>query len=113
MKTKKQMRKLFPIPIIETGSSKLKCVIGSVPLFNTQSESETYVSSMHSQYIQNVLKRNESYETTFGVYEDEKTVLLKQGVQVLKITRYTYLQMAENTKGTQGLWELLAKSKPD
>jgi len=71
MKTKKQMRKLFPIPIIETGSSKMKCVIGSVPLFNTQSESETYVSSMHSQYIQNVLKRNVSYETTFGVYEDE------------------------------------------
>jgi hypothetical protein len=48
------MREDIRIPIIETSSAKpkRKRIIGSVPLFKTESESETEVSP--SEYIQNV-----------------------------------------------------------
>ena len=77
MKTEKQ--KLEPIPIIETSSTKTNFktkpkrirIIGSVPLFKTESESETDTSPTHSKYIHNVLTRNVSHDPTFGVYQDD------------------------------------------
>jgi len=79
LKTEKQKREPIPIPVIETGSTepsfktkpKRKRIIGSVPLFKTQSESETDVSPVHSEYIQNVLRRKVSHDPTFGVYQDD------------------------------------------
>ena len=35
-----------------------------------ESESETDHSPMHSEYIQNVLRRKVSHDPTFGVYQD-------------------------------------------
>jgi len=51
------------IPIIETRCNKpsfktkpkRKCIIGSVPLFKSESKSETHDSPTHSKYINNVL----------------------------------------------------------
>ena len=75
MKTEKQKRENIPIPIIETSiikpsfktKPKRKLIIVSVPLFKTKSESVKDISSMHSKYIQNVLKRKVSHDPTFGV----------------------------------------------
>ena len=71
LKTEKRKRKSIPIPIIETGDTKRKRVIGSVPLFKTESESETDNLPPHSKYIQNVLTRKASHDPTFGVYQDD------------------------------------------
>ena len=46
-------------------------IIGSVALFQSESESETEDSSTHSKYIDSVLTRKLSYEHNFGVYEDD------------------------------------------
>jgi len=59
LKTEKQKREHFPIPIIETSSTKAsfktkpkrKRITGSVPLFKTEFESETDTSPTHSKYI--------------------------------------------------------------
>ena len=37
LKTEKRKREPIPISIIETGDTKLKSIIGSVPLFKTES----------------------------------------------------------------------------
>jgi len=75
LKNEKQKRE--PIPIIETGSTKRgfktkhkrKRIFRSVSLFKTKSESETDALPTHSKYINKVLNRKVSYETTFGVYQ--------------------------------------------
>ena len=41
LKTEKRKREPIPIPIIETGDIKQKRIIGSVPLFKTESDSDT------------------------------------------------------------------------
>ena len=41
LKTEKRKWEPIPIPIIETGDVKRKHIIGAVPLFKTESESET------------------------------------------------------------------------
>ena len=47
LKTEKPKREPIPIPIIETGDTKRKRIIGSVPLFKTESESETDTLPAH------------------------------------------------------------------
>jgi len=45
-----------------------------LPWFKTETldyESETDSSSVHSKYINNVLKRKLSHDHTFGVYQDD------------------------------------------
>jgi len=84
LKTKKK-REPIPIRIIETGSAepsfktkpKRKHIIGSVPLFKTVSEPETDVSPMHSEYIQNVLRRKVSQPLRLTCIKIMLTVLLK------------------------------------
>ena len=66
--------------IVETSSTKSsfktipkrKRIIGSVPLFKTESESETDDSPTHSKYI-HVLTRKVSHYPNFGVYQDDTT----------------------------------------
>jgi len=73
------MREPIPIPIVETSSTKpnfktkpkRKRIIGSVPLFKTESESETVVLPIPSEYIQNVLKHKVPHDSMFGVYQDD------------------------------------------
>jgi len=120
LKTGKQKREPIPIPIIETGSvepsskkNKRKRIIGSVPLFKTESESETDVSPMHSEYIQNVLRRKVSHEPTFGVYQDDTDGSFKTGRSSLKYNDKHVFVDGTKYKATQGLWELLTNSKPD
>ena len=80
-------REPIPIPIIETGSAepsfktkpKRKRIIGSVPLFKMEYESETDVSPMHSEYIKNVLRPKVSHDPTFGVYQDDADGSFKNG----------------------------------
>ena len=82
LKNEKQNREPIPIPIAEPASTKTsfitkpkrKRIIGSVPLFETESlESESEIDSLplHSSYIQNLLKRKTSHDPTFGVYQDD------------------------------------------
>ena len=70
-KTEKRKLEPIPIPIIETGDVKRKRVIGSLPLFQTESESETDTLPAHSKYIQDVLTRKVSHDPRFGVYQDD------------------------------------------
>ena len=82
LKIEKQKREYIPIPIIVTGSTKpsfktkpkRKSIIGSVPMFKTDSVSETDNSPTHSMYIHNVLTRKLSHDPTFGVYQDYRSV---------------------------------------
>jgi hypothetical protein len=82
-----------------------------LPLFKTESESETDVSPMPSEYIQNVLRREVSHAPTFGVYQDGTNGSHKTGRLKFK---YNDEQVYDiNYRATQGLWEFLTKSKPD
>jgi len=99
LKTEKQKREPNPIPIIETGSAdpsfktkpKRKRITGSVPLFKTYFESEPDVSPMHSEYIQNILRRKVSHGTTFDVYQDDADGSFKIGRSSFKYTVNVYL----------------------
>ena len=42
-----------------------------MPLFKTESESETDTSPTHSKYSHNDLTRKVSHDPTFGVYQDD------------------------------------------
>jgi len=59
-----------------------KRIFGSVPLFKSESESETDVSP--SEYIQNVLKRKVPHDRTFGVYQDDRDGSFKIGLSNFK-----------------------------
>ena len=79
LKTEKEKRESIPNPIIEISrtkpsfktKTKRKIIIGSVPLFKTDNESETNSSPMHSKYIHNLLTRKVSHDPTFGVYQED------------------------------------------
>ena len=71
LKTEKRKRERILIPIIEIVDTKSKRINGSVPLFQTKSESESGTLPAHSMYIQNVLTRKVSHNPTFGVYQDD------------------------------------------
>jgi hypothetical protein len=101
LKTKEQQQKPIPIPIIETGSTtagfitkpKRKSIIGSVPLFKTQSKSESNVSPTHSKYIHNVLTRKVSHDPTFGVYQGDTNGSFKIGRSSFKrVCRWQEIQ---------------------
>ena len=80
LKTEKRKREPIPISIIETGGTKPKRIIGSMPLFKTEmlvSESESESLPVYSHYIDNVLKRKRSHDQTFRVYQDDKGSFLK------------------------------------
>ena len=121
MKTEKQKREPIPISIIETGSTapsfktkpKRKRIIGSVAVFKMESESETDHSPMHSEYIQNVLRRKVSHDPTFGVYQDITDGSFKIGRSSFKYNDKHVFVDGRICNATQGLWELLKKSKPD
>ena len=77
LKTEKRKQEPIPIPIIETGDVKRKRIIGAVPLFKTESDSETDTMHPHSKNINDVLTRNVSHDPTFGVYQTILMVHLK------------------------------------
>jgi hypothetical protein len=125
LKKEKRKREPIPIPIIDTGGPnpsfatkpKRKRVIGSVPLFKeeslAESESETDSVSVHSKYIDNVLKRKGSHDSTFGVYQDDTATTFKIGRTNFKCNDKHVFVDGKNYKATPGLWELLSRSKPD
>jgi hypothetical protein len=86
--TEKQKRESIPNPIIGTGRTKpsfktktnRKHIIGSVPLFKTDNESETNSSPTHSKYIHNLLTRKVSHDPTFGVYQEDANGSFKKGL---------------------------------
>ena len=92
---------------------KRKRIIGSVPLFKMESKPETDVSPMHSEYIQNVLRRKMSQDHTYGVYQDYAYGSFKIGRSSFKYKDKHVFVDGRKYKATQGLWELLTKSKPD
>jgi len=91
-KSGKQKREPISIPIIETGSNIpsfkpkpiRKLIIGSVPLFKTESESETDALPTNSKYIHNLLTRKVSHDPTFGVYQDDTDGSFKMGLSSFK-----------------------------
>ena len=115
LKTEKQKRKPIPVPIIETGSTKpsfktkpkRKRIIASVPLFKTESESETDISRTHSRYIHNVLTRKVSLDSTFGVYQNDNYGSFNISRSGFKYNNKHVFVDGKRYKATQGLWELL------
>jgi len=84
LKTEKRKWEPIPIPITETGVTKRKHIIGSVPLFKTEmldSESESESLPVHLKYMDNVLKRKRSHDPTFGVYQDDKDGFLNRAFE--------------------------------
>ena len=84
-----------------------------MPLFKTGTESETDVSPMLSEYIQNVLRRKVSHGPTFGVYQDDTDGSFKKGRSSFKCNIKEVFVDGRKFNATQGLWELLTKAKPD
>jgi len=105
LKTEKLKREPIPIPIIETTRK-------SGP-FKLESELETNSQPVHSKYILNVLRRKLSHNPTFGVYQNETDGSFKIGSSTFKYTDKNMLVDDRMYNATQGLWELLTKSKPD
>jgi len=78
-----------------------------------QPESETGVSPVHSEYIQNVLRSKVSLDPTFGVYQDDADGSFKIGRSNFKYNDKHVFVDGRKCKATQGQWELFAKAKPD
>jgi hypothetical protein len=100
--------------------AKRKCIIRSVPVFETEStrtESETDAGSgaspMHSKYIQGVLRRKVSHDPTFGVYQDDADGSFKIGRSKFKFSNKHAFIDGRRYTATTGVWELLTKSRPD
>lgn len=100
LKTEKLKREPIPIPIIETTRKR-------------EPELETNSQPVHSNYIHNVLRRKLSHDPTFGVYQDETDGSFKIGRSSFKYNDKHVFVDGRKYKATQGLWELLTKSKPD
>ena len=98
LKTEKRKREPIPIPIIESGDAKREPKIGLVPLFKTESESETDTLPPHSKYIKGVLKRKVSHDPTFDVYQDDTDGSFKKGRSSFK---YYNKHMFVDGKGTR------------
>jgi uncharacterized protein YegP (UPF0339 family) len=77
------------------------------------SESESESLPVHSNYMNNVLKRKVSYDPTFVVYQDDKDSSFKLGRSSFKYNNKHVFVDGEMYRSTQGLGELLANSKPD
>ena len=87
-----------------------------MPWFKTEtldSESETDSSPVHSNYINNVLKRKVSHDRSFGVYEDGTDGSFKIGRSGLKFNNKHVFVNGKKYKATQGLRELLTESQPN
>jgi hypothetical protein len=93
LKTEKRKREPIPIPIIESGDAKREPKIGLMPLFKTESESETDTLPAHSKYIKGELKRKVSHDPTFGVYQDDTDGSFKIGRSSFNIKINTCLWM--------------------
>ena len=124
LKSEKQKREPIPIPIVETvvthpsfkTKPKRKRITGSLPWFKTEtldSESETDSLPIHSDYINNVLKRKVSHDRTFGVYQEETDGSFKIGRSSFKFNNRRVFVDGRKYKATQSLWELLTKASPD
>jgi hypothetical protein len=129
LKSQNVKREPIPIPIVETGGtpetkpkfktkSKRKRVISSAPVFNTepiQTETETETddgSPAPSRYIAGILRSKSFNSPTFGVYQDENGSF-KIGRSTFKYNdKHVYVD-GKRYKATQGLWELLTKSRPE
>ena len=98
LKTEERKRELIPILIIETGDTKRKLIIGSVPRFKSESESETDTLPPHSKYILDVLTRNLSHDTTYDVYQDDTDGSFKIGQSSFNIIINTFLSMEKSTR---------------
>jgi len=78
-----------------------------------ESESETDISPMHSEYIQKVLKRKVSHGFMFRVYKDDADGSFKIGRSNIKYIDKHVFVVCRKYKAAQGMWELLTKSKHD
>jgi hypothetical protein len=93
-----------------------KRIVCSVPVFKTetaQSESETDVSDVSPEDIHSVLRRKASHDPTFGVYQDDTYGSFKIDRSNFKYTdKYVFVD-GKKFNSTNGLWELLTKSRPN
>jgi hypothetical protein len=113
LKTEKLKREPIAIPIIETKRKTGPFIKGEEEEEEIDSESATNSPPVHSMYIHNVLKRKLSHDPTFGVYRDDTDGSFKIGRSSFKYNSKNVFVDGKKYKATQGLWELLTKSKPD
>jgi hypothetical protein len=125
-KTEKQKRGPIPSPIVETGGTpdskpcfktkaKRRRIIGSAPVFKSEStesetDTESGVSPVHSKYTQGLLRRKVSHDHTFGVYQDDANGSLKIGRSKFKLSNKHVFVDGRKYKAKPGLRELLTKS---
>ena len=124
LKSEKQKREPIHIPTVETKvthpsfktKSNRERRTGSLPWFKREtldSESESDSLPIHSEYINNVLKRTVWHDRTFGVYQDETDGSFKIGRSGFKFNNRHVFVDGRKYKATQGLWELLTEANPD
>ena len=68
---------------------------------------------MHSEFIQNILRPKVSVDATFGVYRDDADGSFKVGISSFKYNDKHIFVDGRKYKDSQGLWELLTKTKRD
>ena len=84
-----------------------------MPLFITESESENDISSIRLDYIKNEFRREVSNDPTFCVYQDDTDGSFRmERSKFIYNDKHVFVN-GRKYKATQGLWELLTKSKPD
>jgi len=76
-------------------------------LFKKETESQNDASPMHSENIQNVLRRKVSHDPTFGVYQNEAESSFKIGRSSFKYYEKHLFVDDRKGKANQGLWELI------
>jgi len=109
LKTEKHNREPIPIPIIEITRK-------SGPFINAENleyELETNSQPVHSKYIHNVSRRKLSHDPTFGMYQGDTDGSFKIGRSSFKYNDKSVFIDGRKYKATQGLCELLTKSRPD
>jgi hypothetical protein len=84
-----------------------------VPLFKTETESETDDFPTHSKYIHDVLARKVSHYPTFDVFQYDTNGSFKIARSSFKYNNKHVFVDGKGYKATQGLWELLTQARPD
>jgi hypothetical protein len=106
LKTERLNRKPIAVPMIETTRKTGPFIKAERP----QSEIQT---GLHSKYVQNVLKRKLTHDTTFGVYQDDTESYFNIGRSSFTYTDNGIFVDGKKIRATQVLWELLTKARPN
>jgi hypothetical protein len=104
LRTERLNREPIAVPILETTRK-------TGPFIKAEKPESEIQTGLHSKYIQNVLKRKQTHEPTFGVYRDDTDDSFKIGSLGFTYTDNNVFVDGRKYNATQGLWELLTKAR--